>query len=214
MGKCECFFSGRQLSRFSPQVAQFTRSWSSGKMFAFQPRGFVFEPARMRKFFLQVFRSRRFSLFSALWDSPFSALRDFFLKFFKCPTGGSSLQLVWYFATERMLEKPKWSVFLIFRHYETVKISHFSKIFRTTPNGPLQFFWNFATEWMLKNLNEPPFYSFRHCEIFKRNNFCLRIRFSQAQHAISDFKKSFVFLKTFRSMRLSFYEKFRSMRLF
>ena len=35
------FFSARQLARF-------TRSWSSGKMLAFQPRGFVFEPVGMR----------------------------------------------------------------------------------------------------------------------------------------------------------------------
>ena len=41
-------FFRRQLSRFTRQVAQFTRLWSSGKMFAFQPRGFVFEPVRMR----------------------------------------------------------------------------------------------------------------------------------------------------------------------
>ena len=40
---------------------------------------------------------------------------------------------------------------------------------------------------MLKNLKEPPFHSFRPCEIFQSNNFCLKVRFSQAQHAISDF---------------------------
>ena len=54
-------FSARQLSHFTRQVAQFRCSWSSGKMFAFQPRGFVFEPMRMRQFFLQAFRSKRFS---------------------------------------------------------------------------------------------------------------------------------------------------------
>ena len=51
MGKCGCFFSARQLSHFTRQVAHFTRSWSSGKMLAFQPRGFVFEPVGMRVFF-------------------------------------------------------------------------------------------------------------------------------------------------------------------
>ena len=35
--------------------------WSSGKMLAFQPRGFVFEPLSV-PCFLHVFRSRRFSL--------------------------------------------------------------------------------------------------------------------------------------------------------
>ena len=42
------FFSARQLSHFTRQLARFTRSWSSGKMPAFQPRGFVFEPVGMR----------------------------------------------------------------------------------------------------------------------------------------------------------------------
>ena len=42
------FFSARQLSDFTQQLARFTRSWSSGKMLAFQPRGFVFEPVGMR----------------------------------------------------------------------------------------------------------------------------------------------------------------------
>ena len=48
-GKCAgAFFSARQLSDFTRQLARFTRSWSSGKMLAFQPRGFVFEPVGMR----------------------------------------------------------------------------------------------------------------------------------------------------------------------
>ena len=42
------FFSARQLSDFTRQLARFTRSWSSGKMLAFQPRGFMFEPVGMR----------------------------------------------------------------------------------------------------------------------------------------------------------------------
>ena len=42
------FFSARQLSDFTRQLARFTRSWSSGKMLAFQPRGFVFESVGMR----------------------------------------------------------------------------------------------------------------------------------------------------------------------
>ena len=40
---------------------------------------------------------------------------------------------------------------------------------------------------MLKNLKEPPFTVFGIVRFFKMNNFCLRIRFSQAQHSISDF---------------------------
>ena len=41
-------FFPRDNSRFSPQVAKFSRSWSSGKMLAFRPIVFVFEPVRMR----------------------------------------------------------------------------------------------------------------------------------------------------------------------
>ena len=37
--------TNRRLGRI---VALRTRSWSSDKMLAFQPRGFVFEPVRMR----------------------------------------------------------------------------------------------------------------------------------------------------------------------
>ena len=40
---------------------------------------------------------------------------------------------------------------------------------------------------MLKNLKEPPFTVFGLVRFFKSNNFCLKVRFSQAQHAISDF---------------------------
>ena len=50
MGMCGCFFP-RDNSHFTRQVAHFTRSWSSGKMLAFQPIGFVFEPVAMCLFF-------------------------------------------------------------------------------------------------------------------------------------------------------------------
>ena len=52
----------------------------------------------------------------------------------------------------------------------------------------------------LKNLKGPPFKVFGIVRFFKRNNFRVKITFSQAQHAISDFcflKKTGVF-----SMRL------------
>ena len=41
-------FFFRATTHFTRQVAHFTRSWSSGKMLAFQPRDFVFEPVDMR----------------------------------------------------------------------------------------------------------------------------------------------------------------------
>ena len=40
---------------------------------------------------------------------------------------------------------------------------------------------------MLKNLKGPPFTVFGIVRFFKKNNFHLEIRFSQSQHAISDF---------------------------
>ena len=40
---------------------------------------------------------------------------------------------------------------------------------------------------MLKSLKEPPSIVFGIVRFFKMNNFCLKIRFSQAQHVISDF---------------------------
>ena len=48
--------------------------------------------------------------------------------------------------------------------------------------------WNFATEWMLKKSQSALLSHFLGImRIFKSNNFCLKIRLSQAQHAISDF---------------------------
>ena len=38
----------RATTRFRRQVTQLRRSWYGGKMLAFQHRGFVFEPVRMR----------------------------------------------------------------------------------------------------------------------------------------------------------------------
>ena len=51
MGKCGCFFFRATTFISRGKSAHFTRSWSSGKMLAFQPRGFVFEPVGMRLFF-------------------------------------------------------------------------------------------------------------------------------------------------------------------
>ena len=76
MGKCGCFFP-RDKSRFSRQVAQFRRSWSSGKILVFQPRGFEFEPVRMRYFF-----TRRCCFQAVYFD--FFRHSATFPKIFKC----------------------------------------------------------------------------------------------------------------------------------
>ena len=74
----------------------------------------------------------------------------------------------------------------------------FRKFFQCPQRVPLHFFY-FAKEWMLKNLKVPPFTVFSIVRFFKSNNFCLKIRFSQAQHAISEYLRTAVF-----SMRLLF----------
>ena len=58
-GKVRVLFFPRDNSHFTRQVAHFTRSWSSGKMLAFQPRGFVFEPVGMRLFLVGAFLKKR-----------------------------------------------------------------------------------------------------------------------------------------------------------
>ena len=57
---------------FTRQVAQFTRSLSSGKVLAFQPRGFVFEPVRMRLFFYKYSEAEGSHFFGTMRLSPFS----------------------------------------------------------------------------------------------------------------------------------------------
>ena len=77
------FFSARQLSDFTRQLARFTRSWSSGKMLAFQPRGFVFEPVGMRWFFCKYSEAEGSDFFRHY--ETFRLCETFFSKFFKCP---------------------------------------------------------------------------------------------------------------------------------
>ena len=133
-GKVRVLFF-RATTHFTRQVAHFTRSWSSGKMLAFQSRGFVFEPVGMRLFFFKVFRSRRFSLFSALRLFGF---KTFFSKFLMSPV---LLSIFLIFCNKTNVKNPKGSFFQNFRHYETaVKISHFfSKIFNVDKESPFNF---------------------------------------------------------------------------
>ena len=81
MGKSGCFFP-RDNSHFTRQVANFTRSWSSGLMLAFQPRGFVFEPVGMRFFFTSIPKQKFLTFFGTMRLFGFVRL---FSKFFKCP---------------------------------------------------------------------------------------------------------------------------------
>ena len=100
----------RDNSRFSRQVAQFTCSGSSDKIFAFQPRGFVFESVRMRYFFTSIPKQKGpISTFFGTMRFPlFSALRDFFPKSFKF-SKGSPLQFFDILQQYECLKNPKWS---------------------------------------------------------------------------------------------------------
>ena len=87
-GKVRVLFFPRDNSDFTRQLARFTRSWSSGKMLAFEPRGFLFEPVGMRYFFTsipkqKVLTFRHYETFRLC--ETFFWLREFFSKFFKCP---------------------------------------------------------------------------------------------------------------------------------
>ena len=63
----------------------------------------------------------------------------------------------------------------------------FANSFNVPKGSPFIFFY-FAKEWMLKKISKcPPFTVFGIERFSKSNNFCLKIRFSQAQHGISDF---------------------------
>ena len=56
----------RATTYFTRQVAHFTRSWSCGKMLAFQPRGFVFEPVGMRIFFTSIPKQKVLTFFGTM----------------------------------------------------------------------------------------------------------------------------------------------------
>ena len=86
------------------------------------------------------------------------------------------------------LKIPKGPFFRFFWHYETViKIlffSFFRKFFKDSKESPFNFL-KFCNRMDIKKSQRAPFYSF--VRNFKMNNFVLKFRFSQAQHAISDF---------------------------
>ena len=123
----------------------------------------------------------------------FGCLRLIFENFLMSPKGPPFI--FWYFAKERTLKNSRRSLLSDFSALWDFRIffaffsnSHFFRnFFEVSKWSPFNFFWNIAKEWMLKNLKEPPFTVFGLVRLFKSNTFCLKIRFSQAQHAISDF---------------------------
>ena len=69
-----------------------------------------------------------------------------------------------------------------------LKKSIFFENISKTPMGSPSIFLNFTTM-VVKTSQRAPFYSFRHCEQFQNEYFCLKIRFSEAQHYIRFFFK-------------------------
>ena len=110
------------LARFTRQVAHFTRSWSSDKMLAFQPRGFMFEPVGMCLFFYKYSEAEGSHIFRHY--ETFRLCETFFEIFLMSPKSPPFI-FFQYFATERMLKIPKGPFFQNFRHYETVQNSRF-----------------------------------------------------------------------------------------
>ena len=84
-----------------------------------------------------------------------------------------------------------------------------------TPEGPLQFFFKIYNGMDVKKSQRAHLLQFLALRFFKRNNFRFEIRFSQAQHAISDFlfffERPVFFLCDFQNLfspkLLNFYQK-------
>ena len=75
---------------------------------------------------------------------------------------------------------------LCVKYFSTLRLQNsLFCIFFESRRLPLHFFC-ILQQWMLKNLKAPPFAVFGHVRFFKMNNFCPKIRFSRAQHAISE----------------------------
>ena len=110
-------FFPRDNSQFTRQIAHFTRSWSSGKMLAFQPRGFVFEPVGMRVFFYKYSEAEG-SHFFRLYET-FRLCETFFRNFLNVPKESPFL----IFCNRTNVKNPKRVPFSNFRHYEVVQNS-------------------------------------------------------------------------------------------
>ena len=123
---------------------------------------------------------------------PFFGFVRLFFRNFLNVLKGSSLQFVLIFCNRTNVKKSQRVPFRFFGTMRLLKIL-FKKNFKDSNGFPFIFKKNFATEWLLKNLKGPPFTVFGIVRNFKMNNFCLKISFSEAQHAISEFC---FFLKT------------------
>ena len=127
----------------------------------FNPEGPGSNPCLCANFFNEIFEAED-SLFSTIWDSPsplLGFLRLIFENFLMSPKGPPFI--FWYFATERTLKNSKGSLLSdFFRHYETVKNSHFFRKFFEVSNSPPSIFLNYRKRMDVKKSQRNPFSQF------------------------------------------------------
>ena len=141
------FFSARQLSDFTRQLARFTRSWSSGKMFAFQPRGFVFEPVGVRHFFYKYSEAEGADFFRHY--ETFRLCETFFRNFLNVPKESSFQYFFLIFCKRTNVKKSQRVPF--FRIFGTIRLFKILIFFENFLDS-LIFFKNF-----LMSPKRPPF---------------------------------------------------------
>ena len=157
---------------------------------SFQPRGFVFEPVSMRNFFYKYSEAEDSHFFGNMrLLSFFGFVRLFVRKVFNV-LKGSSLQFVLIFCNRTNVKKsqrvPSLRFFSTMRLLKILIFVFFSKIFQRLQRFPF-IFLKYCNRMLVKKSQRAPFTVFDIVRNFKMNNFCLKIRFSEAQHAISEF---------------------------
>ena len=115
----------------------------------------------------------------------------FFRNFLNVPKE-SSFQFFLIFCNRPNIKSCKGSLF--FRIFGFMRLPlkflifcFFSKLFLKDSKSSLSFFLKFCNRMLVKKFQRAPFTVFGIMRNFKMNNFCLESRFSEAQHAISEF---------------------------
>ena len=163
-------FFPRDNSHFTRQVAHFTRSWSSGKMLAFQSTCFVFEPVGMRLFLVGAFYQNEPDYYSGKFFSFFFVrpqnvcVVGTFYRTTKSTEPASGI-------TSELLQRVPPFVYSIFnvryktgRDYRVPPLNFFSALcdffsnFLLSPNGPPSSFLIFCSKLKFQKAQRvPPF---------------------------------------------------------
>ena len=192
----KCYGKVRVLFFRATTLVSARKSHSSGvrglvvRCLLFNPEGSCSNP-EYALIFLQVFRSRTFSLFRHYETPPFFGFVRLFFRNFLNVLKGSSLQFVLIFCNRTNVKKSQRVP--SFRFFGTMRLLKililfvfFSKIFQRLLRFPFNFL-KFCNRMVVKKFQRAPFTVFGIARNFKMNNFCLKISFSEAQHAISEF---------------------------